>query len=1029
MPWSPPWSRRNPRDLPSYVTKGAYNSLPPMEENWWDLTVHEGREAAVRSLYDQLCRSGIRYVPEVLSLDEMAPVQEIRSPSEVLRLERAGTCLDLATTFCGLCLWIKLLPVIVVLETHALVAVSRVHGAEQWSSWDRQQGEPAWSEGEVTDADVLRQLVDSGRYVLVECTGFAESEAMPETVPEGRGRVNGVLDFAAACAAGRAQLDVGDRPLRFAMDIATAWKDWGITPREDMTVVPSTDTRERIHSWNADATKSASQRFAAASEWARAMRGQRVVGPELPNLGAKFRDRSDQRARIRTLLGDRETRMVSVIGPGGMGKTNLVGLVVNALVDDPATDTAVITLSARVEGGITLERVFDALTRVLDGQDAGDFETAWRSPHRSPAEKIDAMLQAVRDRKIIIVWDNVELLLRRPPEIGFQDPDLVEFLACFLQQPRSCTLVVCSRQPVPLPEGLTRFEESVQLDEGLDSPDAVALLRDLDPNGRTSIVDADDDTLQELASLTGGNPWGLTRVFGTLQQDPFQTAPGLLTLLREKPDPLLDLARETFDRLAVDGRAVVVALAVFGRPVVAEAIRHVLEPYAPTVQVEAALAGLVRSDYVVFDRADRTYALHRLDQHVALERLDAQSQPTRREAEATAATWWAALCQPLAPDFCALDLEPYLQRFSHLVRARDAEHASALLDDLDVEEIVFSGWVKQIFDMCHQLEGLDLSPRDAARRQYALALCHRVLGPLHVARDLFSAAAGHAREAGDDRTLRLAEGWLGEVHSLLGDQQAALLHLEAALTLHQQADDLASVTWTQGELILRHTYAGDPSRGLSLYARASAVAPDVETAEARMARGIGLLHDGACLANLALGRLDEAVEAGQTALRWFARVREQYISGYVHNMLGLVDLEHDRREEAIGHFEQAVALTLRDGYRRVEALARHNHAFALLIAGRAPEASQRCTEALAALDSLDEGSSGVLPERAATSALTSAVEAALRGDSAALDTALARCAEVSAATPDLLHPRAIRRFRDGGRRIYLRDVGVDASTP
>jgi tetratricopeptide (TPR) repeat protein len=1021
MPWIPAWSRYNPRDLPTYITKAAARSMPRMKENWWDLTVGQGRQAAARALYDQLARTGIRYVPEVVSLDADRPVQEIRAPSEVLLLERAGTCLDLATTFCGVSLWIRLLPVIVVLDGHALVALSTVHGAEEWDSFDRRQGEPDWSEGELQDAGVLRDLVDSGRYVLIECTGFAQSQALPDSVPEGRDRVDGVMSFEAACAAGRAQLDVESRPLLFATDIATAWETWGITPKEELTVVPREPARDAIHRSNEEARTSAREKFRVVSDRARGMRHQQVVGPDLPNLGAKFRDRTEQQTRISRLLRDDETRLLSVVGPGGMGKTNLVGLLVNSLLNDPGIESGVVTLSARSDGGVTVERVFDAVTRALDEEPAGVFEEVWRSPHRSVGDKIDAMLQAMSGQRLIIVLDNVELLLRRPPGIGFVDQDLTELLTRFLLAPRRSKLVMCSRQPIPVPDELMMFDECVQLEQGLPVDEAVALLRGLDPNGRTAIADADEAVLQRFAALTGGNPWALVRVFGTLNEDPLQTMSGLLDLLDTRPDPLLDLARETHDRLAVDGKAVVTALAVYGRPMPAEALSHLLEPFTPTVQVEATLRGLVRSEIISVDRVDRTYSLHRLDQQVALERLDAAARPGRAAVELRAADWWHALCQPLGQGFCALEVEPYQQRFRHLVNAGDYEAASRSIGDLDLERVVFSGWVKPIREMREQLTGHDLPPRELGLQHLALGLCHRVTGPLRTARDHLTVARHHASDADDQQTLRLSEGWLGEVLSLLGQQSAGRHHLEQALALNRQARDVAAVAWVQGDLVLRHTYAGNPGSALALFREAMNEVGDCQAGDVRTARGIGMLHDGACLAHLVRGDLAAALREAERALHWFSDLGESYLAGYVENMVGMVKVEQGALSEAVDHFERAVQLTRRDGYLRVEALARHNQALALLFSGSPADALTRSTEALEAFEGLGQGPGEPVPERAAAMALHELLAAAGRGDDTARAQRLVRCADLSRNTPDLLGPRVIQRYVPGsGGDVVLR---------
>jgi tetratricopeptide (TPR) repeat protein len=149
-------------------------------------------------------------------------VQIVRPPGEILTGAGDGTCLDLALLFAGVALGKELLPLVVVLEGHALVAVSRTTERRKASSSERQRAEGDWTyEGLLTDSAKLRQMVDQRRYVLVECTGFAISDtALSEMLPEGRGRVGGRLSWEEAVRAGREQLTQVNRPLRFAVDVA-----------------------------------------------------------------------------------------------------------------------------------------------------------------------------------------------------------------------------------------------------------------------------------------------------------------------------------------------------------------------------------------------------------------------------------------------------------------------------------------------------------------------------------------------------------------------------------------------------------------------------------------------------------------------------------------------------------------------------------------------------------------------------------------------------------------------------------------
>jgi hypothetical protein len=226
MSWE--WSRTNEKDLARFVTPEAVRWLH-LSVNRADLfQQQDGRHRLVQAIYEALAEKQIRYAPEQYHPSEA--IQRIRTPPEILEAPREGTCLDLAALFCGLCLGYDLLPWLVVIEGHALVAVSLKHGLREWKAFNRR--ERAWFETELlTDPVRLRELVDSGAYLLLECTGFARSRSLPDSVPEGTGRTKeGLMPFEQAIATGRRQLEKFDRPFHFAVDIAVAHYGWRIEP-------------------------------------------------------------------------------------------------------------------------------------------------------------------------------------------------------------------------------------------------------------------------------------------------------------------------------------------------------------------------------------------------------------------------------------------------------------------------------------------------------------------------------------------------------------------------------------------------------------------------------------------------------------------------------------------------------------------------------------------------------------------------------------------------------------------------------
>ena len=224
----PPWSRVDDKGLARYVTQQAsrWTSLPVSR---FDLAGQlDQRRAVARAVYVALNERSIRY-----ALEEYLPSeaqQVIRTPPEILTSPREGTCLDLAALFCGLSLANELIPILIVIDGHALAAVSLTHGVRDWNRY--RPGRELFTTGPLTDPQRLRDLIDEESFLAVECTGFAHSEQLGQLgdKPEGLGRVNGVMDFEQAVRAGRLQLDRADRPFQFAIDVAVAHYGWRIEP-------------------------------------------------------------------------------------------------------------------------------------------------------------------------------------------------------------------------------------------------------------------------------------------------------------------------------------------------------------------------------------------------------------------------------------------------------------------------------------------------------------------------------------------------------------------------------------------------------------------------------------------------------------------------------------------------------------------------------------------------------------------------------------------------------------------------------
>lgn len=235
MSWE--WPKTDERGLARFAIPDASQRVKLLVDRSELQQDANGRRTLVEAIYFALQGKGVRYALE--KYHPVDPVQLIRTPSEILGEQSEGTCLDLALLFCGVCLGYELLPLIVLIEGHALAAVSMNYGLRERDSFSRNERK-YFDDALLKDSDALRGMVEGGAYLAVECTGFASTKSLPQNLPEGVGRdFRGLLSFERAITAGREQLSFAARPFRLALDTAVA--------QNDLKFPPMKETEAQIH--------------------------------------------------------------------------------------------------------------------------------------------------------------------------------------------------------------------------------------------------------------------------------------------------------------------------------------------------------------------------------------------------------------------------------------------------------------------------------------------------------------------------------------------------------------------------------------------------------------------------------------------------------------------------------------------------------------------------------------------------------------------------------------------------------------
>ncbi|TGB10546.1 NACHT domain-containing protein [Streptomyces sp. MZ04] len=636
--------------------------------------------------------------------------------------------------------------------------------------------------------------------------------------------------------------------------------------------------------------------------WAR---GVRVVGVPVAHGIELFKNRTHERDEIARHLNDPATRMVTITGPRGIGKSALAAKVMDLLDRGewprPAEGSlpfGLVNLSTRTSG-ISLERLYFDCARLLGSEQETNLRKVWAAAG-TMQDRLDELRVAMGDRLIVILMDNLEDLLHDDGSIA--DEELAVLLDWLFRVPATPRLLVTSQVPVRLAPELRRFAAHVKLSEGLGPAEAVALLRELDRDGSLGMADLSDEELLAAAVRVHGVPRALELLVGVLADDDTVLLPSLQDVLQDftqRDSVVAELAQDRYGRLDERAHAVLGVLAALRTPAEQSVVVEIVDGLDPDLPVIPVLMSLIRVHLVSVDRARRTFALHPLDAEIAYGRMP-QHGPFRRQAvQREIASWYARQAKPRGTWRTLEDIEPHRRQFDHLVRAGDHDGAARVLNEIS-EWLVWHGSVLAAVSMHLAVDGHIGDER--VRLAHSVAYGHARLsaGPMEQAAQLFTEAAALAERLGDRPALQNALFGLGDAHRQLGDQGATVEPLARAAELAHELGDTEREVHARLSLSLAHSYLGDGESALDgadqLHAMAEASGDPLTAARAGNARTIALLT---------LGRWQETADAGAETARAYRAAGSQEAIAYALNARGIALLALDDPEQAASALEEA----------------------------------------------------------------------------------------------------------------------------
>jgi predicted ATPase/DNA-binding SARP family transcriptional activator len=576
-----------------------------------------------------------------------------------------------------------------------------------------------------------------------------------------------------------------------------------------------------------------------------------------------------------------QTRVITLTGPGGSGKTRLAVEAANELSDDFPDGAFFVALDAIRDEALLLPAIAEAL---------GVRESGERPLRESLSERLAG-------RRALVVLDNFEQIVEAAPVV-----------AQVLESAPGLAFLVTSRAALRI-----SGEREYPVDP-LDVNDAVALFVDraqgADP--RFTLTDGNRPAIEEICARLDYLPLALELAAARTKLLPPEAMLGLLEerleLLgrgaRDLPDrhrALRDTIAWSYDLLGADEKQLFGRLGVFGGGFTLE---------SSVAVCDASLDGIATLiDESLLERDGERMRMLETIREYALEQLalDEESEYVRRRH---------------AEHFLKLaESEPASDQAAWLARM-DAERdnlRAALAWSLDVKEASLGlrlaaalwefwwvrgylaegrGWLEQALAV-----GRGAAPELRARALHAAGSLATRQGDYEWAAALFEQSLALSEELGDQPGTARSLLSLGTVAAERGDQERAMDLSERAAELYQESGDRRG-----------HALAISNLGGIALergeYVKASTLSEEAyglfETLEDSEGMALALVNQG--FAALSEHQPDRSIELLRDALRRLAELEFKDVIGYCFEGLAAVLVLTGRQEESAKLLGAAEAL-------------------------------------------------------------------------------------------------------------------------
>ncbi len=678
---------------------------------------------------------------------------------------------------------------------------------------------------------------------------------------------------------------------------------------------------------------------------------------QLPTPSTPFLGREKELAELAELLANPTCRLISIVGPGGMGKTRLA-------------------LAAAVEQAVGFRDgvVFVPLASVRspDLVISAILVAVGITP-QGPSDPKDQLFAHLRERELLLIFDNWEHLLGG-----------TALLSELLQRAPRLALLVTSRERLNLQGEWVLDLAGLEIPEGrradeVEAYSAVQLFLQSARRVRSgrSFSDEEKASIVRICRLVEGMPlaielaaaWARTLSCRQIAEEIEKSYGFLAGSLRDLPErhrSLRAVFEHSWNLLGEEERSVLSALSVFRGGFGREAAERVAGACL------SILAALVDKSLVRSDGADR-YDLHELVRQFAHEKLleSAEMEQTRdRHLD-----YFAALAKQAEPYLPGRDQHTWLERLEAEIDNLRAALEWSLEGERAGTGLRLAGALWRFwYTRGHLSEGRqwlgqllaqsgDTPSADKNIAVYGAGGLALLQADLASARSYAEASLAIARQLSDPTRIAHSARLLGIIAREQGEYAASRAHFQESLAILEQLGDRHGIAWLLINMGESARGQGDYAAALALYSRSLGTAQDLGDKEAV---AIGLMNSGH-IAHYQ-GDLEKARALYGESLQLFQSLRaEQSIAECLAGFAGLA-ASQNRPERAARLFGAAERLLQAIDYHLYQAdQADYDRALAVAraqlgavsLAGAMEEGRAMTIEqAIAlALDGLDENAS------------------------------------------------------------------------